>query len=91
MSTNLLKKFERICKDLDKSAKKDFLLFVSSLSDIKTAWLWSFLQKNPEWLLKISNNIQAKRKDLKQKDRKAWNNIIKKENLDLLEIEIEDI
>ncbi len=53
--------------------------------------LVDLFKEKPEWILKFSNNIKAKKKAFASKDPKAWNDIIEAEALDLLEIAIEEI
>lgn len=65
--------------------------FLNQLDENNLATLIKLFEKKPSWILKFYQNIQTKKSALNKKDKKTWNNIIKKENLDLLEIEIEDI
>lgn len=91
---------------MDKFLELDNLIFTSALpledkyrlSEIcrkldlkKITTLTKLFKERPEWIFKFHKNIQAKKKALEGKDKKAWNKIIKKENLDLSEIEMKDI
>lgn len=84
----------------------DNLIFISSLPiedkysfsqfcrklDLKSMHiLVNLFKEKPEWIAKFYQIVQAKKAVLNKKDKKAWNDIIEKENLDLLEMEIEDI
>jgi len=89
MSFDLSEEIELMCskQKLSEVAKKDFLLFISRISNEKQAELLTLFKKNPDWIFKIANNLQAKKKAFNKKDKKAWNEIIKKEKIDLFKIE----
>lgn len=69
----------------------EFVDFVSRLDEKSLATLIELFEKKPSWILKFYQNIQSKKTALNKKDKKTWNEIIEKENLDLLEMEIDDI
>lgn len=90
MPIDLITSFEKMCSrnGLDEIGKNDFLLFISRISDEKQVELLKFLKDNQHWISRISENIQAKKKAFGAKDKVAWNEILEKESLDLLKLEI---
>jgi len=71
--------------------KHSFSQFCRKLDPKPMHVLVNLFKEKPEWIVKFYQNIQAKRAVLNKKDKKAWDEIIEKENFDLLEIEINDI
>lgn len=71
--------------------KYSFSQFCRKLDPESMHTLVNLFKDKSEWIAKFYQNVQAKRAALNKKDKKAWNEIIEKENLDLLEIEIDDI
>lgn len=69
----------------------DLVDFVERLDEKSLVTLIELFEKRPSWILKFYQNIKAKKTALNTKDKKAWNEIIEKENLDLLKMEIEEI
>lgn len=65
--------------------------FVNRLDEKSLAVLIELFEKKPSWILKFYQNILSKKTALNKKDNKAWNEIIERENLDLLEIKIDDV
>ena len=65
--------------------------FVKRLDEKSLAVLIELFEKKPSWILRFYQNIQSKKTALNKKDNKTWNEIIERENLDLLEMEIDDI
>lgn len=84
-------------KSLIRSSKLSFqetdelVDFVNRLDEKSLAVLIELFEKKPSWILKFYQNIQSKKTALNKKDNKTWNEIIERENLDLLEMEIDDI
>lgn len=78
MKVNLLKSI------LNKSAitgnEKDELMTALETLDKKTRDdLGKFLEENPAWIEKLSNNLKAKKEAVKNQDMGRWNEIVKKE------------
>lgn len=84
-------------KSLIRSSKLSFqeidelVNFVSRMDKKSLATLIELFEKKPSWILKFYQNILAKKTALNKKDKNEWNDIVEKENLDLLEMEIDDI
>lgn len=65
--------------------------FLNQIDEKNIATLIELFEKEPSWILMFYQNIQSKKAALNKKDEKTWNEIIEKEKLDLLKMEMEDI
>ena len=84
-----INKFKEIIKKskLSSIEVKEMVNFFNQASPDDLAIVIEVFQQEPEWIVKISNNIKAKRKILSNRDKKAWKKIIEKEKVDLLKAE----
>lgn len=64
----------------------DFIIFLSRMDKKNLDILANLFEKQPEWILKYYQNIQTKKAVIRKKDKKAWNELVKKEVMDLLKI-----
>ncbi|MFZ2189599.1 MAG: hypothetical protein WA057_00935 [Candidatus Magasanikiibacteriota bacterium] len=93
MTVDFLKQLEILFeeKKINPEIQKDLFLLFSKMETVEQEKLWSFLNKNPDWILKLENNILSKKDIWNTQDSKKWNKLVEEEYTDLLRIEIADM
>lgn len=73
--------------ELSSVEAKEMVNFFSHAGANDLAIIIEVFKQEPEWIVKIGNNIKAKKKILSSRNKKVWRKIIEKEKADLLKVE----